>query len=58
MEAVPRLPMLSFDLKVSPEATSFGPKLKQVTYTATLQNNGSNLSLTAACIAVGDDSRV
>lgn len=25
--------MLSFDLKVSPEATSFGPKLKQVTYT-------------------------
>ena len=33
MEAVPRLPMLSFDLKVSPEATSFGPKLKQVTYT-------------------------
>jgi len=31
MEAVPRLPMLSFDLKVSPESTSFGPKLKQVT---------------------------
>ncbi|PSN50877.1 hypothetical protein C0J52_12740 [Blattella germanica] len=30
MEAVPRLPMLSFDLKVSPESTSFGPKLKQV----------------------------
>lgn len=29
MEAVPRLPMLSFDLKVSPEATAFGPKLKQ-----------------------------
>ncbi|XP_069698409.1 tyrosine-protein phosphatase non-receptor type 23 isoform X3 [Periplaneta americana] len=29
MEAVPRLPMLSFDLKVSPESTSFGPKLKQ-----------------------------
>ncbi|XP_015120236.1 tyrosine-protein phosphatase non-receptor type 23 isoform X2 [Diachasma alloeum] len=28
MEAVPRLPMLSFQLKVSPEATSFG-KLKQ-----------------------------
>jgi tyrosine-protein phosphatase non-receptor type 23 len=30
MEAVPRLPMQSFDLKVSPEGTSFGPKLKQV----------------------------
>jgi hypothetical protein len=30
MEAVPRLPMLSFDLKVSPESTSFGPQLKQV----------------------------
>ncbi|PNF24579.1 hypothetical protein B7P43_G03064 [Cryptotermes secundus] len=29
MEAVPRLPMLSFDMKVSPESTSFGPKLKQ-----------------------------
>lgn len=29
MEAVPRLPMLSFDLKTSPEPTSFGPKLKQ-----------------------------
>ncbi|XP_012266212.2 tyrosine-protein phosphatase non-receptor type 23 isoform X2 [Athalia rosae] len=29
MEAVPRLPMLSFDLKVSPEPSSFGPKLKQ-----------------------------
>jgi hypothetical protein len=30
MEAVPRLPMISFDLKVSPESTSFGPQLKQV----------------------------
>lgn len=30
MEAVPRLPMISFDLNVSPETTSFGPKLKQV----------------------------
>ncbi|XP_076756719.1 tyrosine-protein phosphatase non-receptor type protein myopic isoform X1 [Xylocopa sonorina] len=29
MEAVPRLPMISFQLKVSPEPTSFGPKLKQ-----------------------------
>ncbi|KDR21340.1 Tyrosine-protein phosphatase non-receptor type 23 [Zootermopsis nevadensis] len=29
MEAVPRLPMLSFDLKVSPECASFGPQLKQ-----------------------------
>ncbi|XP_049813399.1 tyrosine-protein phosphatase non-receptor type 23 isoform X1 [Schistocerca nitens] len=29
MEAVPRLPMMSFDLKSSPEPTSFGPKLKQ-----------------------------
>ncbi|KAG8036686.1 hypothetical protein G9C98_004008 [Cotesia typhae] len=29
MEAVPRLPMLSFQLKVSPEPTIFGPKLKQ-----------------------------
>ncbi|XP_066587740.1 tyrosine-protein phosphatase non-receptor type 23-like [Prorops nasuta] len=29
MEAVPRLPMVSFHLKVSPEPTAFGPKLKQ-----------------------------
>ncbi|XP_035743780.1 tyrosine-protein phosphatase non-receptor type 23-like [Vespa mandarinia] len=29
MEAVPRLPMISFYLKVSPEPTTFGPKLKQ-----------------------------
>ncbi|XP_076291902.1 tyrosine-protein phosphatase non-receptor type protein myopic isoform X2 [Lasioglossum baleicum] len=29
MEAVPRLPMISFQLKVSPETTTFGPKLKQ-----------------------------
>ncbi|XP_063228884.1 tyrosine-protein phosphatase non-receptor type 23 isoform X3 [Bacillus rossius redtenbacheri] len=29
MEAVPRLPMVHFELKVSPEAPSFGPKLKQ-----------------------------
>ncbi|XP_076168588.1 tyrosine-protein phosphatase non-receptor type protein myopic isoform X2 [Ptiloglossa arizonensis] len=29
MEAVPRLPMISFQLKVSPEPTMFGPKLKQ-----------------------------
>ncbi|XP_043273287.1 tyrosine-protein phosphatase non-receptor type 23 isoform X2 [Venturia canescens] len=29
MEAVPRLPMISFQLKVSPEPTAFGPKLKQ-----------------------------
>ncbi|XP_017793028.1 PREDICTED: tyrosine-protein phosphatase non-receptor type 23 [Habropoda laboriosa] len=29
MEAVPRLPMISFQLKVSPELTTFGPKLKQ-----------------------------
>ncbi|XP_034942485.1 tyrosine-protein phosphatase non-receptor type 23 isoform X2 [Chelonus insularis] len=29
MEAVPRLPMISFRLKVSPVPTSFGPKLKQ-----------------------------
>ncbi|KAF7990774.1 hypothetical protein HCN44_000579 [Aphidius gifuensis] len=29
MEAVPRLPMLSFELKISPEPTSFGSKLKQ-----------------------------
>ena len=30
MEAVPRLPMISFDLKVSVESTDFGPKLKAV----------------------------
>lgn len=30
MEAVPRLPMIWFQLKVSPEPTTFGPKLKQV----------------------------
>ncbi|XP_014480302.1 PREDICTED: tyrosine-protein phosphatase non-receptor type 23 [Dinoponera quadriceps] len=29
MEAVPRLPMIWFHLKVSPEPTTFGPKLKQ-----------------------------
>nr|XP_034193397.1 tyrosine-protein phosphatase non-receptor type 23 isoform X1 [Osmia lignaria] len=29
MEAVPRLPMISFQLKISPEPTTFGPKLKQ-----------------------------
>ncbi|XP_068621073.1 tyrosine-protein phosphatase non-receptor type 23-like isoform X2 [Battus philenor] len=29
MEAVPKLPMISFELKVSPENTHFGPKLKQ-----------------------------
>ncbi|KAM3958065.1 tyrosine-protein phosphatase non-receptor type protein myopic [Aphomia sociella] len=29
MEAVPKLSMLSFELKVSPENTHFGPKLKQ-----------------------------
>lgn len=32
MEAVPRLPMISFYLKVSPEPTTFGPKLKQVRF--------------------------
>lgn len=30
MEAVPKLPLISFELKVSPETTHFGPKLKQV----------------------------
>ncbi|XP_053603640.1 tyrosine-protein phosphatase non-receptor type 23 [Plodia interpunctella] len=29
MEAVPKLPMLNFELKSSPESTHFGPKLKQ-----------------------------
>ncbi|GLV42515.1 myopic [Carabus blaptoides fortunei] len=29
MEAAPRLPMISFELKVSTEPASFGPKLKQ-----------------------------
>jgi tyrosine-protein phosphatase non-receptor type 23 len=29
MEAVPRLPMISFELKVSPENVQFGPQLKQ-----------------------------
>ncbi|XP_029156737.1 tyrosine-protein phosphatase non-receptor type 23 [Nylanderia fulva] len=29
MEAVPRLPMIWFQVKVSPEPTTFGPKLKQ-----------------------------
>ncbi|CAK1544316.1 unnamed protein product [Leptosia nina] len=29
MEAVPKLSFLSFDLKISPENTHFGPKLKQ-----------------------------
>ena len=30
MEAVPRLPMISFDQKVSPENVDFAPKLKQL----------------------------
>lgn len=30
MEAAPRLPMLSFDLKTCNENTQFGPQLKQV----------------------------
>lgn len=30
MEAVPKLPLISFELKVSTENTHFGPKLKQV----------------------------
>ncbi|CAB3250605.1 unnamed protein product [Arctia plantaginis] len=29
MEAVPKLPLISFELKASPENTHFGPKLKQ-----------------------------
>ncbi|CAH0748653.1 unnamed protein product [Diatraea saccharalis] len=29
MEAVPKLPLISFELKTSPENTHFGPKLKQ-----------------------------
>lgn len=29
MEAVPKLPLINFELKVSPENTHFGPKLKQ-----------------------------
>jgi hypothetical protein len=30
MEAVPRMPMLSFELKQCPEYVDFGPALKQV----------------------------
>lgn len=30
MEAVPKLPLISFKLKTSAEGTHFGPKLKQV----------------------------
>lgn len=30
MEAVPRLPMLGFDLKASAESDEFGPKLRTV----------------------------
>lgn len=30
MEAVPRMPMLSFELKHSPEYVEFGPTLKKV----------------------------
>lgn len=36
MEAVPKLPLISFELKVSPENTHFGPKLKQVSGTVYL----------------------
>lgn len=32
MEAVPRLPMIACDLKVSPSNTDFGPVLKKVFY--------------------------
>lgn len=38
MEAVPRLPMVSFQLKVSPEPTSFATKLKQVCANFPLKN--------------------
>lgn len=30
MEAAPRLPMLSFELKTCNDSTQFGPQLKQV----------------------------
>ena len=30
MEAVPRLPMINFDLKISPENVDFASKLKQL----------------------------
>ena len=30
MEAVPRMPMLAFELKTSPEFVEFGPSLKSV----------------------------
>lgn len=30
MEAVPRLPMINFDLKISPENVDFTSKLKQL----------------------------
>ena len=30
MEAVPKLPMINFDLKVSPENVDFSSKLKQL----------------------------
>jgi hypothetical protein len=36
MEAVPKLPMISFELKTSPENTHFGPKLKQVSRSSNL----------------------
>lgn len=32
MEAAPRLPMLSFELNISMENVSFGPKIKQVKF--------------------------
>jgi len=32
MEAVPRMPMISFELKHSPEYVEFGPTLKKVCY--------------------------
>lgn len=33
MEAVPRLPMMSFELKTSPENVDFAAKLKQIIIT-------------------------
>ena len=43
MEAVPRLPMVSFQLKVSPEPTCFATKLKQVCHSFILENPARTL---------------
>jgi len=44
MEAVPRMPMLSFELKHSPEYVEFGPTLKTVSQLSVSDDSVSGLN--------------